>query len=82
MMLGLTLDPNQTNGLLWEKRGPLSRRPHRDRGTPGCPAPYLGVHAEEVVRSPAAQRRALKRPAVVKVVVVFQAPNLRKERFS
>lgn len=32
------------------------------------------------MRSPAAQRRAFKRLAVVKVVVVFQAPNLQKER--
>lgn len=32
------------------------------------------------MRSPAAQRRALKRLAVVKVVVVFQTPNLQKER--
>lgn len=79
-MLGLTLDLDQVNGLLQEKRGPASHRPPRGWGTPGCPALYLGVHTEKVVRSPAAQRRALKRLAVVKVVVVFQTPNLQKER--
>lgn len=53
----------------------------KDRwGTPGCPAPYLGVHAEEVVRSSTAQRGALKRLAVVKVVIVFQASNLKKKK--
>lgn len=61
---------------------PQPAGPQGGWGTPlGCPAPYLGVHAEEVVWSPAAQRRALKRLAVVKVVVVFQAPNLQKQRF-
>lgn len=54
--------------------------PPQRLGIPGCSALYLGVHTEKVVRSPAAQRRALKRLAVVKVVVVFQTPNLQKER--
>lgn len=75
-MLQLTLDPDQANSLL---QGQVGTPIQRGWGTPGCPAPYLGVHAEEVVRSPAAQRGALKRLAVVKVVVVFQASNLQKK---
>lgn len=46
----------------------------------GGTAPYLGVHAEEGVWSPAAQRRALERFAVVEVVVVFQAADLGKRK--
>lgn len=52
-------------------------------GVPGAPpAPYLGVHAQEGVRAPAAQRRALERLAVVEVVVVLQAPDLEEICFT
>lgn len=78
-MLQLMLDPDQANSLLQGQVGSPIPPPCSGWGTPGCSAPYLGVHAEEVVWSPAAQRGALKRLAVVKVVVVFQASNLQKK---
>lgn len=64
------------SGVLWGRlRGFM--------GVPGAPpAPYLGVHAQEGVRSPAAQRRALERLAVVEVVVVLQAPDLEEICFA
>lgn len=41
--------------------------------------PYLGIHLEEGVWASAADRRPLERLAVVKVVIILQAPDLQNK---